>query len=175
MQESKKADKGRCVKNQVEITNQEIKLDDIRGKTLEERAKLILITLGRTEAEIKEAYRKMALKHHPDRQGDPGKFKLVCEAYNILMHGKMPKRKEASLLADDVLVIAFIHPIEKTVRKLFCDIKAEYYLGISDKKTFESQDPELSALYIVQGLKNYVHAYTEGLTPVVGPGFFTGK
>jgi molecular chaperone DnaJ len=40
------------------------------------------------EAEIKAAYRKLALKHHPDRnQGDAGaeaKFKEAAEAYSIL-------------------------------------------------------------------------------------------
>jgi len=41
-----------------------------------------------TEAEIKKAYRKVALKYHPDRnQGDTeaeDKFKEAAEAYEIL-------------------------------------------------------------------------------------------
>jgi hypothetical protein len=39
--------------------------DDIRGVTLEERARLVLLTLGRTPAEIRKAYRRLARKHHP--------------------------------------------------------------------------------------------------------------
>ena len=82
--------------------------DNIKGVTLEERAKLILLTLGRNIYEIKKAYRKMAFKYHPDRlDGDQEKFKLINEAYEILMEGKYPKRVELSLLAKDGLVIAF--------------------------------------------------------------------
>ena len=43
---------------------------------------------GAGNGEIKSAYRKLALKHHPDRnQGDKGaesKFKEVNEAYGVL-------------------------------------------------------------------------------------------
>ena len=37
-----------------------------------------------TEAEIKSAYRQLVREHHPDRQGDPVKFRAVAEAYEIL-------------------------------------------------------------------------------------------
>jgi molecular chaperone DnaJ len=41
-----------------------------------------------TEAEIKRAYRQLALKHHPDKNpGDPeasGRFKAVAEAYKVV-------------------------------------------------------------------------------------------
>jgi DnaJ-class molecular chaperone len=48
-----------------------------------------------SEAEIKSAYRKLALAHHPDRQGDPVKFQQVTEAYEVL--GDPAKRKAYEL------------------------------------------------------------------------------
>ncbi len=38
-----------------------------------------------SEGEIKKAYIKLALVHHPDKGGDPEKFKHIHEAYEILM------------------------------------------------------------------------------------------
>eukprot|EP00966_Prymnesium_polylepis_P057144 1323620-Prymnesium_polylepis.1 len=34
-----------------------------------------------SEAELKKAYRRYALKEHPDKGGDPEKFKQLNEAY----------------------------------------------------------------------------------------------
>ena len=96
------------MKNQVEISNPEINLDGIQGRTLEERAKIILCTLGRNQVEIRRAYRRLAFQYHPDKQDNDGeKFKLDVEAYEILMEGKYPKRLETSLLANDGLVVEF--------------------------------------------------------------------
>lgn len=42
------------------------------------------VKVDATEIEIKKAYKKMALIHHPDKGGDPEKFKAVCVVYSIL-------------------------------------------------------------------------------------------
>jgi DnaJ-class molecular chaperone len=39
---------------------------------------------GATDEEIKKAYRKLAMKHHPDKGGDPEHFKKIQSAYDIL-------------------------------------------------------------------------------------------
>ena len=46
---------------------------------------------GASDAEIKKAYRSMAMKHHPDRGGDEKKFKEIEEAYRTLSD---PQKKQ---------------------------------------------------------------------------------
>ncbi len=77
--------------------------DDITGRTLEERAKLVLMTLGRTPSEIKKAYRTLAQEYHPDTNtGDTEAFQLINEAYTLLTNGNIPKKP---LLANDKLIL----------------------------------------------------------------------
>ena len=42
------------------------------------------ISRNADDREIKRAYRKMAVQHHPDKGGDEQKFKELSEAYEIL-------------------------------------------------------------------------------------------
>lgn len=77
--------------------------DNIRGVTLEERAKLVLLTLGRTPVEIRRAYRRLANCCHPDKRGgSTRRFQIVREAYELLLRGTISKKP---LLADDGLVV----------------------------------------------------------------------
>jgi len=42
------------------------------------------VNAGASDDEIKKAYKKLAMTHHPDRGGDQGKFQQIQEAYSIL-------------------------------------------------------------------------------------------
>eukprot|EP00930_Biecheleria_cincta_P003544 TRINITY_DN104483_c0_g1_i1.p1 TRINITY_DN104483_c0_g1~~TRINITY_DN104483_c0_g1_i1.p1 ORF type:complete len:549 (+),score=143.70 TRINITY_DN104483_c0_g1_i1:126-1649(+) len=46
--------------------------------------KLLEVDKGAGDNEIKKAYRKLAVKHHPDKGGDPEKFKEITRAYEVL-------------------------------------------------------------------------------------------
>lgn len=46
--------------------------------------RLLDVDKGAGEAEIKQAYKKQAMKHHPDRGGDENTFKEISRAYEVL-------------------------------------------------------------------------------------------
>lgn len=50
----------------------------------EEYYEALGVSKDATGAEIKKSYRKLAIKHHPDKGGDPETFKKVSEAYDVL-------------------------------------------------------------------------------------------
>ena len=41
-----------------------------------------------TDAEIKKAYRRLSVKHHPDKGGDAAAFKELTSAYEVLSDGE---------------------------------------------------------------------------------------
>jgi len=56
------------------------------------------LSRGASDAEIKKAYRSMAMKHHPDRGGDEKKFKEISQAYEFLSD---PQKKQIIDLGGD--------------------------------------------------------------------------
>ena len=46
--------------------------------------KILGVSKDASKGEIKKAYRKLAVKHHPDMGGDEEKFKQLSEAYSLL-------------------------------------------------------------------------------------------
>ncbi|KAG9149114.1 hypothetical protein Leryth_010704 [Lithospermum erythrorhizon] len=62
---------------------------------------LLGVSKTATEDEIKKAYRKAAIKNHPDKGGDPEKFKEVAQAYEILSDAE--KREIYDQYGEDAL------------------------------------------------------------------------
>lgn len=59
---------------------------------MEDYYKILGIQSNSTNSDIKKAYRKLSLKHHPDKNGgDEVLFKKINEAYQIL--GNVEKKK----------------------------------------------------------------------------------
>jgi len=64
---------------------------DLKRSKTKDYYKILEVSRDCTEVEIKKAYRKGSLTHHPDKGGDEEKFKLVAEAYAVLSD---PQRRE---------------------------------------------------------------------------------
>ena len=78
-----------------------------RGQALERRAMRVLRPAGETREELRDAYRSLAKRHHPDAAGGSARhFQLVREAYALLVFGEL---KAPSLLEDDELVMEVAH------------------------------------------------------------------
>jgi DnaJ-class molecular chaperone len=50
--------------------------------------KVLGVQKGGSDKDIKQAYRKLAMKNHPDKGGDAEKFKEVAEAYETLSNSQ---------------------------------------------------------------------------------------
>ena len=65
----------------------EIRVKIVHMKMGKDYYKILGLVKGASEDDIKKAYRKMALKYHPDKNKAPGseeKFKEIAEAYEVL-------------------------------------------------------------------------------------------
>ena len=63
---------------------------------------------------LKKAYHKSALKHHPDKGGDPEKFKQVKEAYEYLLASNAPYQG----LDFDIEGKSYIEILKKVVEEI---------------------------------------------------------
>jgi len=59
------------------------------------------LTKSATSPEIKKAYKKLAMKHHPDKGGDEEMFKKISHAYSILSDENKRKQYDTFGTVDD--------------------------------------------------------------------------
>ena len=83
-----------------------------------------------SQDEIKKAYRKLALKSHPDRGGDAEQFKAISEAYEILSD---PNKRRQYDLGSNVMVN--INP-EDIFNQLFQGINLNPNQSLFDPPSF---------------------------------------
>ena len=51
---------------------------------------MLEVSPGASAREVTEAFRRFALRHHPDRGGDPERFRMGAEAYRRLLSSAPP-------------------------------------------------------------------------------------
>lgn len=57
-----------------------------------------------TDEQIRHAYRRLAIKHHPDKGGDAEKFKQIAKAYQILSNHDTRHRYDSSIPIPDTIL-----------------------------------------------------------------------
>ena len=71
------------------------------AKGLGASAALLGVSTSASVADIRKAYKKAALKHHPDKGGDAERFKAVTEAFELLSSHSEQRELAASKTRDD--------------------------------------------------------------------------
>lgn len=82
--------------------------------------KILEVTPSATSAEIKQAYRRKSMEHHPDRGGDPQYFNKIKQAFDVLSDTN--KRNRYDIYAN-VVRVSEDEVTEHTTQELKFDVK----------------------------------------------------
>lgn len=84
--------------------------------------KILQINPSASVREIKESYRKLSMKHHPDRGGDPKYFQKILDAHDILTNPD--KRNRYDIMINLVKIgSSQVEIVEESNSKVKFDIK----------------------------------------------------
>jgi curved DNA-binding protein len=109
--------------------------------------------------EIKQAYRKLASKHHPDKGGDAEQFKKIQEAYDVLSD---PQRKHQYDNPD---------PYRGQVPPDFGDIFGDIFGRQRPRRNPDGQiNIEISLLQAYKGMDYHINFPGEELAIKIAPG-----
>jgi DnaJ family protein A protein 2 len=99
-----------------------------------------------SEETVKKAYRKLAMKHHPDKGGDPEQFKRVQSAYDKITKGEAEENEfdGGNGFPFDQMFSSFFNGFhnqqqkQKQIHDIHIDLKAAYFghevkLKVSDQ------------------------------------------
>jgi DnaJ-class molecular chaperone len=56
--------------------------------------KILGLSEGASTEEVKKAYKKLVLIHHPDKGGDPNEFRKITEAYEQIINPPVPQQQQ---------------------------------------------------------------------------------
>lgn len=89
---------------------------------------VLAIAKDATAEQIKKAYRKLAMKHHPDKGGDELQFKELSKAYSVLSDEAKRKRYDETGQVEEErdpfneILASFISDLQDNVDSLNTDI-----------------------------------------------------
>lgn len=130
------------------------RLQGIPFQMLENYYKILGVKPGVDEKNVKKAFRKLALKYHPDVNPEPGsseKFQRICEAYEVIL-GHI--QKETVIIADQEEKEEEIDPkiyeeiIREAREKAWERAKMKYEKIKAEKEFFENNDLIIIFKYI---------------------------
>lgn len=113
---------------------------------------------------VKKSYRKLALIHHPDKGGDPEKFRQVTDAYHEIMEGDDTKYDGLSDIVN--LFSTFFYP-EKKLENSEVELEltlSQIYIGGTFQFNFKRKI--YGKTIFVSELKNWGPIYTKIKKPV---------
>lgn len=89
---------------------------------------ILAVAKDATAEQIKKAYRKLAMKHHPDKGGDELQFKELSKAYSVLSDEAKRKRYDETGQVEEErdpfneILASFISDLQDNVDSLTTDI-----------------------------------------------------